>query len=106
MEESEDDEDLSDDDESEDDPAEKFRLSSKLNDGLSKRLVQCIEECIWCPVCRTEAPHGSPIYQCPNGHVLCSSCRNRLLSCPVCREVLTLPPIRNRALEKLSSLLQ
>ena len=32
-------------------------------------------------------------------------CRCRLVTCPVCRAMLTLPPIRNRALERLASLL-
>jgi len=74
-------------------------------DCLCSRLVGCLEESLECPVCREQAVPGSPLYQCPSGHVLCASCRARLLTCPVCREVLSLPAIRNRALERLASLL-
>lgn len=36
-----------------------------------------------CPVCtETVLP---PIYQCKNGHLLCSNCRPKLNNCPTCR---------------------
>ena len=47
-------------------------------------------------------PLTPPIYQCYNGHVLCSTCENKLRTCPVCR--MTLPKgqkIRNRAMENI-----
>merc|ERR1711915_509469 len=66
-------------------------------------LVRSIEDSLECPVCRDRV-HGE-IYQCHAGHVMCSTCRCRLLTCPVCRSLLTLPPIRNRALEKLACIL-
>jgi len=54
-----------------------------------------------CPIC-LESPMAVPIYQCFEGHVLCSSCENRLNDCPACR--MPLPKdrkIRNRVLEDL-----
>merc|ERR1712179_471397 len=45
-------------------------------------LVNSIEELLECPVCRA-----------------------RLLTCPVCRSLLTLPAIRNRAMERIASIL-
>ncbi|KAL1439408.1 hypothetical protein MTO96_010227 [Rhipicephalus appendiculatus] len=51
-----------------------------------------------CPVCLDSAL--PPIEQCRNGHVVCSSCRENVDSCPVCKEELN--NIRNLALEKLA----
>uniref|UniRef100_A0A1E1XGR1 E3 ubiquitin-protein ligase n=1 Tax=Amblyomma aureolatum TaxID=187763 RepID=A0A1E1XGR1_9ACAR len=39
-----------------------------------------------------------PIHQCPNGHLLCSSCREKVDDCPTCRE--PMGNIRNLQLEK------
>lgn len=36
-----------------------------------------------CPVCFDYAL--PPIKQCPSGHIVCSSCRKKLQSCPTCR---------------------
>jgi len=52
-----------------------------------------------CPVCLEEA--SSPIYSCPaRGHVLCSSCRPTVTSCPECREWLGTEWIRHRFAER------
>merc|ERR1712126_117624 len=68
----------------------------------SQDLFRSIEESVQCPVC-LDSPRGY-IFQCEFGHVMCSSCRNRLRSCPVCRVKLVFP-IRNLALEKLATML-
>eukprot|EP00088_Acartia_fossae_P018458 TRINITY_DN20674_c0_g1_i1.p1 TRINITY_DN20674_c0_g1~~TRINITY_DN20674_c0_g1_i1.p1 ORF type:complete len:136 (+),score=17.62 TRINITY_DN20674_c0_g1_i1:102-509(+) len=66
-------------------------------------LIKSIEDSLECPVCRDQVV--GEVYQCHAGHVMCSHCRSRLLTCPVCRSLLTLPAIRNRALERLSCIL-
>ena len=40
-----------------------------------------------CPVCLT-IPRSLPIPCCPAGHILCRSCRARVLHCPTCRRQL------------------
>merc|ERR1712131_461180 len=68
-----------------------------------ERMTRTLEDSLECPVCRDKI--SGHVYQCHAGHVMCSPCRTRLLTCPVCRSLLTLPAIRNRALEKLAFLL-
>ncbi|KAK8776205.1 hypothetical protein V5799_030451 [Amblyomma americanum] len=51
-----------------------------------------------CPVCSELV--RPPIHQCPNGHLLCSSCREKVDDCPTCRE--PMGNIRNLKLEKLA----
>ena len=52
-----------------------------------------------CPVCLEEA--SSPIYSCPaRGHILCSSCRPIVTTCPECRECLGTEWIRHRFAER------
>jgi len=52
------------------------------------KLVTELEERVRCPVC-LDIPTTSPIYSCPAGHCLCSSCyQGRASSCPVCRAVM------------------
>jgi len=51
-----------------------------------------------CPVC-LEVPQKPPVYQCRNGHCVCSDCKVMLVRCPECR--IFLGNIRNRTLEKL-----
>ena len=48
-------------------------------DGLN------MEEELQCPICFETA--RSPVYQCPEGHIICHSCRPRVTRCPVCRFV-------------------
>jgi len=54
-----------------------------------------------CPICfELSRP---PIYQCPEGHIICNNCRPRVSRCPVCRFVFQgMPDIRNRFIEKLA----
>lgn len=61
-----------------------------MNGSGSEFLIQELEELeelLECPVC-TEVPVFTPIYQCPNGHLLCSECHSKLQQCPQCRAVL------------------
>jgi E3 ubiquitin-protein ligase SIAH1 len=62
--------------------------------SLAMDLVSLFE----CPVCFDYAL--PPIMQCHSGHIVCSSCREKLTTCPTCRA--TLDNIRNLAMEKLA----
>ena len=53
-----------------------------------------------CPVC-FHTPKAGPIYQCENGHTLCSECNGKVKKlCPVCRVKLPKDRIRNLYAEK------
>ncbi|KAJ9691350.1 hypothetical protein PVL29_013507 [Vitis rotundifolia] len=61
------------------------------------------EELLKCSVCFEHM--NRPIYQCHNGHTLCSGCKARVLNkCPSCRH--QLGDIRCLALEKMAESLQ
>ena len=57
-----------------------------------------IEDVLECVIC-LEFPITVPIYQCNNGHVLCSSCHGRVTDCPTCRG--RLGKVRCLAMEKV-----
>ena len=67
-------------------------LASKLNLGAgNKKLVTFLsktieekESSLMCPVCLLTA--DPPIFSCQKMHLVCSSCRPKLASCPECRE--------------------
>jgi E3 ubiquitin-protein ligase SIAH1 len=56
-----------------------------------------------CPVCLDTAD-DPPIYQCPEGHLLCERCNQRLNDCPQCGHALM--NSRNRTAEDLAVKLQ
>jgi len=60
--------------------------------------VISLKEHLECPVC-LELPKSSPIYQCPNGHIVCNICHKKLHFCPQCRE--PLGKYRSRIAEEL-----
>uniref|UniRef100_A0A1D1XP84 RING-type E3 ubiquitin transferase n=2 Tax=Anthurium amnicola TaxID=1678845 RepID=A0A1D1XP84_9ARAE len=80
---------------------EMFQLSNPsivtgVKTGLSSTSVH---ELLECPVCTNSM--FPPIYQCPNGHTLCSSCKHRVhIHCPTCR--CEMGNIRCLALEKVA----
>ena len=67
-------------------------IASKLNlDDANKKLVAFLrktikekEEALLCPVCLLLA--APPIFSCQKMHLVCSSCKPKLNSCPECRE--------------------
>ncbi|KAJ6961262.1 E3 ubiquitin-protein ligase SINAT2-like [Populus alba x Populus x berolinensis] len=77
-----------------------FRKAATPNSGnLGKQSTGNMQDLLDCPVCFTMM--YPPIFQCPNGHTLCSQCRARVKnSCPICRG--ELGNIRCLALEKIS----
>ncbi len=58
-----------------------------------------MEEHLICPICKDVPP--SEVYQCRNGHQICSMCVVQCTSCPVCQLPYEIPRIRNRALENI-----
>lgn len=57
-----------------------------------------IKDLLKCPFCTTLM--YPPIYQCCNGHAICSKCKTDLRTCPTCRQ--SLGYIRCLALEKVA----
>ena len=70
------------------------RSDSRIND-----LLNTLE----CPVC-LEPAEDPPIYQCPEGHLLCEDCNSRLVDCPQCGHQLM--NSRNRTAEELAGKLK
>ena len=70
--------------------------------------INRLESIFECPVCQY-VPYagnrcGNMIFQCHNGHLVCQGCYERLpdpARCPICREEMPEPPIRNRAVEQV-----
>ncbi|TRY71580.1 hypothetical protein TCAL_11295 [Tigriopus californicus] len=68
-------------------------------DGKINDLLDMLE----CPICLDTADKP-PIYQCPEGHLLCEDCNSRLSDCPQCGHALL--NSRNRTAEELAHRLQ
>ena len=56
--------------------------------------VAILKRALECPVC-FETPQAGPLYQCKNGHILCSGCIAKVQECPQCRAKLPASRIRN-----------
>ena len=54
-----------------------------------------------CPVCMTV--RQGRIYECPNAHIICQKCHDKLGSrrCPACKDEMPDPPNRNVAIERI-----
>uniref|UniRef100_A0A6P3ZTW1 RING-type E3 ubiquitin transferase n=1 Tax=Ziziphus jujuba TaxID=326968 RepID=A0A6P3ZTW1_ZIZJJ len=79
------------------------KAASSLSGNLGMASTNDVHELLECPVCMNLM--YPPIYQCANGHTLCSSCKGRVYnSCPTCR--LELGNIRCLALEKIAESLE
>ncbi|XP_023232614.1 E3 ubiquitin-protein ligase SIAH2-like [Centruroides sculpturatus] len=55
-----------------------------------------------CPICYELVK--TPVYQCTNGHIVCSKCRPQITTCHTCRE--TLGHIRSLVVEQIASSLR
>ena len=83
-------------------------INRKFQIQVRKKMAKCtdrfsiddsfIQDAFDCVIC-LEFPEDSPVYQCENGHVLCSSCHARVVNCPTCR--VKLRRIRCLAAEKV-----
>jgi len=60
-----------------------------------------VESELECPVCLEIS--RPPIYQCPEGHIICSACKPLLKACCQCDRKYTEPAIRCRFAEKLAA---
>ncbi|PWA44166.1 hypothetical protein CTI12_AA531140 [Artemisia annua] len=77
--------------------------ASKWELEKEKLVLNNVSELLECPVCLTIM--SAPIYQCPNGHTLCSMCKFRVKNCcPICRT--DMGSIRCLALEKVAKPLE
>ena len=76
---------------------------ASLNEGAMEDhflSLQEIKDALECVIC-LDVPKKDPIYQCDNGHILCSFCHENVSDCPVCR--VKLGRSRNLAVEKVLS---
>ena len=77
------------------------REKAKLSDMEPSNELKDIESELECPVCMEIA--RPPIYQCEEGHLICSSCKPLLTNCPHnCGKKYSEPAIRCRFAEKLA----
>lgn len=94
-------------------PPKHNKRASKYNDNqqIIQLLTKNIEELntsLECPVCFEIAK--VPIFQCGDGHLICSTCKPKINKCPECRKLYSRNLIRNRYAErdseKLANLIQ
>ncbi|KAK6233466.1 hypothetical protein QUC31_005872 [Theobroma cacao] len=79
------------------------KAATGLGGNLGATSTNDVHELLECPVCVNLM--YPPIYQCPNGHTVCSICKARVHnSCPTCRN--ELGNIRCLALEKVAESLE
>jgi len=65
---------------------EEILAMKKENDREMKKfhdLTSLLRAKLECPVC-LEVPSSGPIHTCPNGHIVCSKCKQNC--CPICRD--------------------
>ena len=95
--------------------ARKERRHKELLVGLKEELVKAEkqrvvaqseedEDQFACPVCLELLRPPLRIFQCPEGHILCETCRDNpaIVHCPQCRVLLERNCSRNRALEEVA----
>lgn len=68
-------------------------------EGQSAISVDELRKSLECPVC-FHTPKAGPLYQCKNGHILCSGCSDKVKQCPECRADLPDDRIRSLFAEK------
>lgn len=56
-------------------------------------MIANLKKALECPVC-FYTPNNGPLYQCENGHILCSGCIEKVQECPQCRTKLPATKIR------------
>ena len=66
--------------------------------GRDERIEELVDT-LECPVCLDTAD-TSPIYQCPEGHLVCEECNAKMVECPQCGH--SLMNARNRTAEALA----
>jgi len=82
-------------------PPEETNSKPKINSYTMSEELREIEQELECPVCMEIS--RPPIYQCEEGHIICSNCKPLLTDCPHnCGKKYAEPAIRCRFAEKLS----
>eukprot|EP01083_Nonionella_stella_P281608 958230_1 len=74
----------------------------KVSVSLPSDVYEDMLDIFECPICNISMYDG-PILQCPEGHIICQKCKNKLpdsKKCPQCRK--TIGTNRNRALEEMA----
>ena len=71
-----------------------------LQPTYSNHEIKELEQELECPICMDIS--RPPIYQCEEGHIICSTCKPLLTNCPHCSKPYSNPVIRCRFAEKLS----
>ena len=69
------------------------------NDGYKTARIEELMDTLECPVCLDTAD-TPPIYQCPEGHLICKDCNGKIVECPQCGHALM--NARNRTAELLA----
>jgi len=69
------------------------------NDGYKTARIEELMDTLECPVCLDTAD-TPPIYQCPEGHLICKDCNGKMVECPQCGHALM--NARNRTAELLA----
>merc|ERR1712210_448415 len=59
------------------------RASPQLLNFIERQIKE-VERELECPVC-FEIASQAPIFRCEEDHLICSKCREKVASCPVCR---------------------
>jgi len=77
------------------------RPPKKEDCGLPEDERTEVESELECPVCMEIC--RPPIYQCGEGHIICSNCKPLLKQCSQCEGLYSDPPIRCRFAEKLAA---
>jgi len=61
-------------------------LRDKSSQNMKRKFQEEEEEAPECPVCMTEMLPPKMIFQCSEGHLVCSDCKPRLEACATCRD--------------------
>ena len=57
------------------------------SDGYKTARIEELMDTLECPVCLDTAD-TPPIYQCPEGHLICRDCNGKMVECPQCGHAL------------------
>jgi len=63
-----------------------------------RAVIDKMKEVMECSICYN-LPRSPPVHQCDRGHCICSTCREKVTTCPICRR--PLGQSRNLVVEKL-----